>query len=263
MRAHEHQHRVWSPDARYLKHRRIIVDWMCEVGEEFHLLPITIHTSVRYLDRVLGAVDVPKNRLQLVAMACLLLATKHEEQEDAVPTLHELNECSNFAYSVELIREMEIAILRQLQWQLNQTTTIHFLHMYQAKGLLCEQDVSKHERRGDSVLLRRFVIGAYDSVRFRIFRLVLSLLTVAQTFEGGPSSRRAALRYVKKYSDFFSELCLQEYGFCAYLPSLLAAAVIAAARRAVKIDPIWNAELTTLTGVNEQQIFQSYKQLYE
>ena len=82
-------------------------------------------------------------------------------------------------------------------------------------------------------------------------------------FEGGcGESRERALKYVKKYADFFAELCLQEYTFQQYLPSVMGAAVIAAARRAVKIDPIWNQELEQLTTYNEKQIFKAYRHLY-
>lgn len=85
---------------------------------------------------------------------------------------------------------------------------------------------------------------------------------LVQLFEGGPQNRRSALKYVRKYADFFAELCLQEYTFQQYLPSVMAAAVVAAARRAVKIDPIWNPELEGLTTYNERQIFKAYKHLY-
>jgi hypothetical protein len=70
------------------------------------------------------------------------------------------------------------------------------------------------------------------------------------------------LKYVRKYADFFAELCLQEYAFQKFHPSVLAAAVVAAARRAVKIDPIWNGELEALTSYDEQAIYPAYKSLY-
>ena len=46
-----------------------------------------------------------------------------------------------------------------------------------------------------------------------------------------------------KYTNFFSDLCLQEYGFQAYAPSLLAAAIVVAARRALIIRPLWTPPL--------------------
>ena len=94
----------------------------------------------------------------------------------------------------------------------------------------------------------------------RVFEFVSLLFS--QLFEGGPQNRRSALKYVRKYADFFAELSLQEYTFQQYLPSVMSAAVVAAARRAVKIDPIWNSELESLTGYNASQIFKAYKHMY-
>ena len=67
---------------------------------------------------------------------------------------------------------------------------------------------------------------------------------------------------MRKYADFFAELSLQEYSFQQYLPSTLSAAIVAAARRAVKIAPLWNAELVALTGYNERAIYHAYTHLY-
>jgi hypothetical protein len=66
--------RVYDPTAKYLKYRRVLVDWICEVGEDFYLSISTMHVAVGYLDRILQAVCVQKNRLQLVALTCILIA---------------------------------------------------------------------------------------------------------------------------------------------------------------------------------------------
>ena len=49
---------------------------------------------------------------------------------------------------------------------------------------------------------------------------------------------------MKKYGDFFADLCLQEYSFQQYPSSLLAAAVVMASRRALAIVPYWCPELS-------------------
>lgn len=58
----------------YLQYRTIIVDWMCEVAEEFKLNPYAVQLSVHYFDLALQRVKVKKSQLQLVAMCCTLLA---------------------------------------------------------------------------------------------------------------------------------------------------------------------------------------------
>ena len=54
-------------------------------------------------------------------------------------------------------------------------------------------------------------------------------------------------RYIRKYSEFFADLSLQNYEFNNYDSVTLACACIAAARKTVGIDPMWREELTQLS----------------
>lgn len=44
----------YSRKYEYLKYRRILVDWMSEVGEEMQVRKETVHTAIAYLERVLA-----------------------------------------------------------------------------------------------------------------------------------------------------------------------------------------------------------------
>lgn len=77
--------------------RMIVVSWMVEVAEEFRLQQETLHLAVGLLDRFLCSTqDVPRCVLQLLAVACVLLAAKdlevrqrqrqqHQQQPVAAP----------------------------------------------------------------------------------------------------------------------------------------------------------------------------------
>lgn len=74
---------MFKPTAQYVKYRRIIVDWMCEVGDESGFSTLTIHMAARHLDRVLSEVVVVKNKMQLVSMVCMIIAGElFDEDED-------------------------------------------------------------------------------------------------------------------------------------------------------------------------------------
>ena len=64
-------HREYKPAANWLQFRRVLVDWMCEAGDEFNLKLSTMHVSVMLLDRILHNTSVTRNKLQLVAIACI------------------------------------------------------------------------------------------------------------------------------------------------------------------------------------------------
>ena len=62
------------------KMRQILTDWMVQVGRRFRLLNDTLFLSVAYMDRYLQRVEtVEKSQMQLVGVACMMLASKNEE----------------------------------------------------------------------------------------------------------------------------------------------------------------------------------------
>lgn len=42
--------KIYNPAATYVKKRRVIVDWMCEMGEDLKFSPESIHHSIAVFD---------------------------------------------------------------------------------------------------------------------------------------------------------------------------------------------------------------------
>ena len=61
------------------KMRGILVDWLIEVHLRFNLMPETLFLTINIIDRYLEKVQIRRTRLQLVAVAALLIACKYEE----------------------------------------------------------------------------------------------------------------------------------------------------------------------------------------
>jgi len=217
MKEQEKKYFFFDPSASYLQFRRRVVDWMASAGEEFQFSSTTMHMAIKYLDRVLSKLQLSRAKLQLVAMCCLLIAAKHEEMEDYVPTLEDLNECSENTYSTELIKQMEMLILNELHWSLGVVVPRNFLKLY----------------------IQEEVAFPDDLVR-------------------GQKLNELGIRYLRKYIDFFSDLVQQDYSFQQYLPSVLAAGIIAAARRTNEFQPIWNARLQSMTDCDEKKVYDCY-----
>jgi hypothetical protein len=141
MLEHEHTHpRAYTPHAQYIKHRRIIVEWMFETGEEFKLNTFVTHSAVRYLDRLLSEWDVDKDKWQLIAIGCLLVAAKYEEEDERIPSINDLNECSNNIYTIEMVRDVELSILQRMEWKLGGFTTLHFICHFTSRGCISIND---------------------------------------------------------------------------------------------------------------------------
>ena len=83
--------------------RAILVDWLDEVAEEYHLVTETLYLTVNYIDRFLSSeVIIDPSKLQLVGVACLLIASKIEEIYP--PEVSELVYITNSTYTGHEVR---------------------------------------------------------------------------------------------------------------------------------------------------------------
>jgi hypothetical protein len=107
------------------KHRGILVDWMVQVHYRFKMVPETLFMAVNFLDRYLGLQEVGRDKLQLVGIAALLVASKYEEIYP--PPVADFVFFSDNFYTGDQILQMERILLKILQFQLGYPTPLHFL----------------------------------------------------------------------------------------------------------------------------------------
>ncbi|KAM7513212.1 hypothetical protein LguiB_012087 [Lonicera macranthoides] len=56
--------------------RGILIDWLVEVSEEYELVPDTLYLTVNLIDRFLSKNYIEKQRLQLLGITCMLIASR-------------------------------------------------------------------------------------------------------------------------------------------------------------------------------------------
>lgn len=110
------------------KMRSILLDWLVEVAQEFHLNDDTLFLCTNLIDRSMSVMMVRKSRLQLLGCACLLIASKYEEIHP--PSVEELAYISDNTYRCEQIRKMEAQVLGTLSFQLSVPTVRTFLSRF-------------------------------------------------------------------------------------------------------------------------------------
>eukprot|EP00890_Picochlorum_soloecismus_P002071 jgi/Picsp_1/2865/NSC_01090-R1_protein len=108
--------------------RSILVDWLVEVGQEYRLSSDTLFLSVAYVDRFLSLCDVRRNKLQLVGVTSMLIASKYEEIY--APQIDEFCFITDNTYTREEVLETEKELLKALEFDLTQPTTKTFLRRY-------------------------------------------------------------------------------------------------------------------------------------
>jgi len=109
--------------------RAILLDWLIEVCEVYRLHRETFYLAVDFIDRFLSvAPAVPKNRLQLIGVSCLFIGAKIEEIYP--PKLQEFAYVTDGACTEEEILQMELMVLKGLNWGLSPMTPNAWMRMY-------------------------------------------------------------------------------------------------------------------------------------
>ncbi|XP_033829421.1 cyclin-J-like protein [Periophthalmus magnuspinnatus] len=193
--------------------RRYFADLLAILSNRYQLCPTARHLAVYLLDLFMDHYDVAVKQLYVIALSCLLLASKFEEKEDRVPKLEQLNSlgfmCSlNLTLNKRDLIKAELLLLETFGWNLCMPTPAHFIDYYLHAAV----------QEGD-------------------------------LYNGWPlSSFSKTKAFMDKYTHYFLEVSLQDHAFLSFRPSQVAAACIAASRICLQISPSWTTALHLLTG---------------
>jgi hypothetical protein len=207
---------AYNPDAAHLPFRRYLVDWMCDVGEQFRLHNTTVHVAILFLDKVFRTATISRSQWQLIATACLTIAAKYEEAEEHCPHIPELlnaTKLSNAGHTSLSFRDGESTVLKLLGWRLRAVPALRVVGLFLEKGV------------------------CYTNDEWQSRALIPKIP-----------------KYIKKYAEFFCNLTLQDYSFQQYLPTKLASAIILASRVALQLEPRWRPELVALTSYGDAEL---------
>uniref|UniRef100_A0A673CE08 Cyclin-J-like protein n=1 Tax=Sphaeramia orbicularis TaxID=375764 RepID=A0A673CE08_9TELE len=193
--------------------RRYFADLIAIISNRFRLCPAARHLAVYLLDLFMDRYDVTLQQLHMVSLSCLLLASKFEEREDRVPKLDMLNSLGcmssmNLVLTKQGLLHTELLLLETFQWNLYLPTAAHFIEYYLS--------IAVHE--GD--LHDGWPMTCMDKTKV----------------------------YMAKYAEYFLEVSLQDHVFLCFVPSLVAAACVAASRLVLHLSPTWPPRLQRLTN---------------
>lgn len=101
---------AWRTSTITAAMRGILVDWLFEVSEAYHVTRGALHGCAKLLDVALYAAEaeaapVPRENLQLLGVCCMLLAAK--QQESSYPSVGKLCYITDNAYTPQAARAME------------------------------------------------------------------------------------------------------------------------------------------------------------
>lgn len=119
------------------KMRAILIDWLVDVHAKFKLVPETLFMTVNLIDRYLSLNSVPRQKLQLVGVSSMLIASKYEEIYP--PEVKDFAYVCDKAYTTSEILDMEGKILCALAFKLTHTSSLRFLERYALVAQLDER----------------------------------------------------------------------------------------------------------------------------
>ncbi|KAI7179952.1 hypothetical protein D0869_15111 [Hortaea werneckii] len=107
------------------KMRGILVDWLLEVHTRFRLLPETLFLAVNIIDRFLSCKVVQLDRLQLVGVTAMFIASKYEEVLS--PHVQNFVHVADDGFSESEILSAERFVLAALDYDLSYPNPMNFL----------------------------------------------------------------------------------------------------------------------------------------
>ncbi|XP_044487939.1 G2/mitotic-specific cyclin C13-1-like isoform X2 [Mangifera indica] len=110
-----------------VKMREVLVDWLVEVAEEYRLVSDTLYLAVAYVDRFLSYRVLTRNKLQLLGVCCMLIASKYEEISP--PHVEDFCYVTDNTYTKEEVVDMEEEVLKYLNFEVSTPTTKSFLRV--------------------------------------------------------------------------------------------------------------------------------------
>jgi G2/mitotic-specific cyclin 1/2 len=105
--------------------RSILIDWLIEVHNKFHLLPETLYLTINIIDRFLSLRVVSLVKLQLVGLTAMFIASKYEEV--ITPSIQNFIYMADGGYSDDEVLKAERYILQVLDFNLQYPSPMSFL----------------------------------------------------------------------------------------------------------------------------------------
>ncbi|TVU50147.1 hypothetical protein EJB05_01504 [Eragrostis curvula] len=108
--------------------RGILVDWLVAVSDDFKLVPDTLHLTVILIDQFLSQKTIHRQKLQLLGVTSMLIASKYEEI--CAPSVEQFCNITDNAYTNAEVLEMECQVLNVLGFHLSTPTPKMFVRRF-------------------------------------------------------------------------------------------------------------------------------------
>jgi hypothetical protein len=120
------------------KKRDILFAWMWSVQKPWNMQYDTMMLAVHMVDVYFSKNDIPNNRIQLVSLAALLVASKYNELDAC--SVKDVCWLSDGAYDEQQVREMERMLLNACDYNVSLPLVSHFYDIMVHSGAVAAVD---------------------------------------------------------------------------------------------------------------------------
>ncbi|KAF8393309.1 hypothetical protein HHK36_021550 [Tetracentron sinense] len=224
--------------------RGILVDWLVEVSEEYKLVPDTLYLTVYLIDRFLSQNYVERQRLQMLGITCMLIASS----DRALTMPFKLLLCYVIALLFILAAIMNTYGDSGNNWAailLFYLTDKIFNMMLLLEGSMKKlvHPVWKNSASSQTILTQE-EREALIEVKWQVLKMESQVLNYLGFQLSAPTTKTFLRRFLRAaqtsykvpspelefLTNYLAELTLVEYGFLKFLPSVIAASAVFLAR---------------------------------
>lgn len=145
-----------NENAFYIEKRRDLVNLMRNVNTKLDFNSQTFFLCVTYMDEIFKSYYDQANMSDyvLLSLSCLFVASKFNENDPRIPDIYKFNNVlSNltkykFIFTVDDVRNGEVAVLKMLQYKLNRFSIYHFIVFFFAHGIFFDETYERSENKG-------------------------------------------------------------------------------------------------------------------
>lgn len=153
--------------------REVLIDWLFEICEVMKLSIDVMFLAVNLLDRYSAKEIIHRTKYQLIGITCMLIAVKISEDYDYNISIENLSSYTDYAYTPSEIIDMELEIVKSLDYEILVPLSIEFIHVYGGEFGASSEIIN------EAIFLAAITLQKYSFLKYLPFTIGLASILIA------------------------------------------------------------------------------------
>lgn len=136
----QQKNRIFNPESSSLVFRDELIKIVKKWAISFKVSAMSLYTAISFVDSILGRWEIYKDSVEILALICLLIASKfHETCDQSSKTRKIYNVCKQRVGEKNILK-YESLVSNILEWDFDIQTPLHFVNFYLSRGVIFSSD---------------------------------------------------------------------------------------------------------------------------